>query len=127
MTARPLPLVAALLILAVPSVRAQHAGPAPRPDARGGGGMMMDHAMMARMDSMDARLDSLAGVMNRAKGAGRVDAMAGILTMLVSHHREMRREMHRSMMERGMKRDGSDCGMNRGAGPDSSRAEQHQH
>jgi hypothetical protein len=78
------------------------------------------------MDSMDARLDSLAGVMNRAKGAARTDAMAGILNMLVSHHREMRREMQRGMMEPGMVRD---CGMRRGAGPDSGREGrgQHQH
>jgi hypothetical protein len=107
---RVIVLVAAGLTLAAPPARAQHEGHSGRGDRA---------AMMARMDSMDARLDSLAGLMNRAKGTARVDAMAGILNMLVSHQREMRREMHRGMMEPGMQRD---CGMQRGAMPDSGRA-----
>jgi hypothetical protein len=80
--------------------------------------------MKARMDSMDARLDSLAGVMNRARGTARTDAMAGILNMLVSHHREMRREMHGGMMEPGMM---EDCGTRRGTSRDSGRAGRGQH
>lgn len=103
-------LVAAVLVLAALPARAQHEGHSEPGDGS---------AMMARMDSMDARLDSLAGVMNRARGTARMDAMAEVLNMLVSHHREMRREMHRGMMEPGKKRD---CGMQRGAMPDSSRA-----
>ena len=114
---RAIALLAALLALAAPAARAQHEGHSEPEDCT---------AMKARMDSMDARLDSLAGVMNRAKGTARTDAMAGILNMMVSHHREMRREMHRGMMEPGKT---EDCGTHRGAMPDSGRAGrgQHQH
>lgn len=108
-------LVAALLALAAPAAHAQHEGHSEPGDCG---------VMKARMDSMDARLDSLAGVMNRAKGTARTDAMAGILNMLVSHHREMRREMHGGMMEPG-KMEG--CGTQRGASPDSGRAGRGQH
>lgn len=61
-------------------------------------GMMMDHAMMARMDSLDARLDSLTGVMTRATGTRKVNAMSAVVTALVAQHLGMRRMMHEHMM-----------------------------
>jgi hypothetical protein len=61
----------------------------------------MDHAMMARMDSLDARLDSLATLMRTTRGDRKVNAMAEILAMLVDHQREMRRTMHERMMQQG--------------------------
>lgn len=75
---------------------------APRDSAAGAsmgqGGGMMDHAMMARMDSLGARLDSLTRVMNRVTGSSRVNVMADVLTALVGHHLEMQRHMHERMM-----------------------------
>jgi hypothetical protein len=64
----------------------------------GGMGMMMDHAMMARMDTVDARLDSLAKVMSRATGTRKVDAMSALLSALVAQRLDMRRMMHEHMM-----------------------------
>ncbi len=116
------------LALAVQPARAQHHDPGTT--ETGTSGMKMDHTMMASMDSMDARLDSLVALMNGAKGARKVDAMAGILNTLVSHHLEMRREMHRAKMEHGgMKQDQPDRGMNRGMQSDSAQAggQPHQH
>jgi len=61
-------------------------------------GMMMDHAMMARMDSLDARLDSLTKVMTAATGTRKLNAMSAVLSDLVAHHLDMRRMMHEHMM-----------------------------
>ncbi len=61
-------------------------------------GMMMDHAMMARMDSLDARMDSLTRVMQRASGTRKINAMSELLSMLTAHHLDMRRMMHEHMM-----------------------------
>lgn len=71
---------------------------APRMGADGG---MMNHAMMMRMDSLGARLDSLTRVMNQASGTRKVNAMAEVVTALVTHHLEMQRHMHENMMGRG--------------------------
>ncbi len=64
----------------------------------GGMGMMMDHAMMARMDSLDVRLDSLSRVMTSATGTRKVNAMSAVLSALVAQHLDMRRTMHEHMM-----------------------------
>jgi hypothetical protein len=83
-------------------VLAQQHGSAPDSAGarRGGEGGMMNHAMMARMDSLGARLDSLTRVMIQATGPRKVDAMAEVLTALVGHHLEMQRHMHEGMMNR---------------------------
>ena len=49
--------------------------------------------MMARMDSLNTRLDSLVRVMDSATGSQRTDAMAAILKEMVAHHRSMCAEM----------------------------------
>jgi hypothetical protein len=78
------------------------------------------------MDAMDVRLDSLAQVMNQARGAARVDAMAALLNLMIAHHREMRREMHRGKMEHGMM---PDCPRGGKSAADSGQTggAQHQH
>ncbi len=94
------------------------------------GGMMgmqnkMEMGMMARMDSLDHRLDSLRLVMGRASGAEKTRAMAQLLDALVGQHLDMHREMrekmkhpeHMQMMMRGA----GDSSM-AGCPPDSARA-----
>lgn len=71
---------------------------APRMGEDGG---RMHHAMMMRMDSLGARLDSLTRVMNQATGTRKVNAMAEVVTALVAHHLEMQRRMHEDMMGQG--------------------------
>jgi hypothetical protein len=61
-------------------------------------GMMMDHRMMARMDSLDARLDSLTRVMASASGTRKINAMSAVLSALVAQHLAMHRMMHEHMM-----------------------------
>jgi len=86
---------------AAPALAQQHGSPPDSAGARGGGKGKVNHAMMARMDSLGARLDSLTRVMNQATGSSKVDAMAEVLTALVGHHLEMQRHMHEGMMNRG--------------------------
>ena len=95
-----------------------------------GGGMMMDHQAMMRMEAMDARLDSLVKVMRSARGDRRLNAMAEILGELADRQLAMRREMHQRMMQQehgsGMSGGGTgmrDCAMMR---PDSTAAAGHQ-
>ncbi len=125
---RTLVLLALCGCVAAPPLAAQQ-HTAPRDSAVGGsmgqGGGMMNHAMMARMDSLGARLDSLTRVMSQATGTRKVDAIAEVLTTLVGHHLEMQRHMHEGMMgggsgghEEGM--GGMDCpkgGQGKGAEP----------
>lgn len=91
-----------------------------------GSGMSMDHQAMRRMEVMDARLDSLAGVLRSSRGNRRLDAMAEVLGELVERQLQMRREMHQRIMQQeggcGTPRDGAgmrDCPMMR---PDSTAA-----
>ena len=60
---------------------------------------MMD---MQRMDSLEARLDSLVGRMNRATGDQKVAAMAAVINELVAQRRVMREHMRQMMDSRGM-------------------------
>jgi hypothetical protein len=63
-------------------------------EAQQPGGMMgRDSLTMMRMDSLDRRLDSLVGVMNKAKGDKKVTAIAAVINELV----EQRRAVHRRM------------------------------
>jgi hypothetical protein len=57
---------------------------------------MQGMAMMEQWKQMDARLDALVDTMHRATGSAKVDAMAAVITELVSQ----REEMHQMMMER---------------------------
>lgn len=89
------------------------------------GGMRMDPGMMARMDSMDVALDSLAKIMNATTGTRKVNAMAAVLNTMVGHHLEMRRAMrHTEPAMHGMAggRAGAGCAMMQSAGPDSTAA-----
>jgi hypothetical protein len=126
-------LLGTLFILVTPTVHAQE----PRTCAMAGDSAAMprmNHAMMARMDTMDARLDSLAKLMNRATGTRRINAMAEILSTMVAHHLEMRREMHQGMMKREgggmMQRMGPgmpDCPRMQGGRPDTVPPGPHRH
>jgi hypothetical protein len=49
--------------------------------------------MGRRMDSLDARPDTLVAPMNRATGGARVAAMADVLNELVAQRKAMRRNM----------------------------------
>lgn len=60
-------------------------------------GMDMRQQMRV-MDSMNARLDSLVGRMNRATGNAKVGAMAQVINELVSQRRAMQTHMHQMMM-----------------------------
>jgi hypothetical protein len=127
-------LLAALFILVAPTASAQD--PRGCQMSRDTGAMRrMDHAMMARMDTVDARLDSLAKLMDRATGTRKVNAMAEILNTMVAHHLGMRREMHQGMMKRDggggmMQRMGQgkpDCVMMQGGRPDTVPPGPHRH
>lgn len=81
--------------------------------------------MMARMDSLDVALDSLAKIMNATTGTRKVNAMAAVLNAMVGHHLEMRRAMrHAESGGHGMAggRPGAGCAMMQSAGPDSTAA-----
>ena len=62
---------------------------------------MMD---MQRMDSLEARLDSLVGRMNRATGDQKVTAMAAVINEIVAQRKGMREHMRRMMESHGMKK-----------------------
>ena len=51
--------------------------------------------MMAKQQTqMDAKLQSLVDTMNKATGQAKVDAMAAVITELVSQRNAMKSEMH---------------------------------
>lgn len=94
--------------------------------------MMMDSAMMARMDSVTSSLDSLRRVMNGASGARKTQAMAAILDALVQHHEEMQRHIHDAMAGHGPDAMGGKgpnrcCKMGAGAADSGATGGQHQH
>jgi hypothetical protein len=68
--------------------------------------MRVHEQMMAEMKAGDAKLDALMKDMNAATGAGRVDAMAAVVSELVRQHKAMHArmgEMDQQMMgARGM-------------------------
>jgi hypothetical protein len=75
--------------------------------------MSADHkAMMARMDSMEARLATLVAEMNAASGSKKTNATAAALTQLVANHTAMRGHMQQMMMSGPM-----GAGMGAGMGP----------
>ena len=58
----------------------------------------MTQSMMMMVDSMDARLDSLVTVMNRAQGTSRIDAMAAVINEMASQRKVMRAHMRDGTM-----------------------------
>ena len=66
----------------------------------------MHEQMMAQMQAGDARLEALVKDMNAAKGEVKVDAVAAVVTELVTQHKAMHGhmgQMHQMMMGgRGM-------------------------
>ena len=67
----------------------------------------MHEQMMAQMTAGDAKLDTLVKEMNTAKGDAKVDAVAAVVTELVSQQKAMHGhmgQMHQMMMGgRGMR------------------------
>jgi len=64
---------------------------------------MMD--TVGQWKQMDARLDTLVKQMNRATGTAKMDAMAAVITELVSQRQQMHRmfeEMHPGAQQHGM-------------------------
>lgn len=56
--------------------------------------MMAHHKeMMAKMEAMDARLDSLVKGMNAATGSKKADAVAAVINELVAQRKQMREQM----------------------------------
>jgi hypothetical protein len=64
--------------------------------------MMMKQGMrhMTAMDSMNARLDTLVGRMNRTKGNAKVTAMAHVINELVAQRKAMQEHMRQMMRSR---------------------------
>ena len=56
---------------------------------------------MQMMESMNARLDSLVGRMNRTSGNAKITAMAQVINELVAQRRAMQNHMHKMMEARG--------------------------
>lgn len=92
--------VVTALALSARLLAAQQPGP-PQPQGNRRG-MMGDTAMaqqqMRMMDSMNTRLDTLVGRMNKATGSKKVTAMADVINELVAQRRAMQHHM-RLMME----------------------------
>lgn len=87
------------LMLSASSVGAQQPQ-MQRPDSHPAMPRRGNQQMMMRMDSLNARLDSLVDRMNRTSGDQKVQAMAAVITELVSQRKMMQDRMH-GMMERG--------------------------
>ena len=108
---RPLALAA---MLTTSSALAQHSEPQAGTPAGNGTAMMggnmpemmaMHNQMMADMKAMDASLDQKVAAMNVAKGQAKVNAIAAVITEMVSNQKQMMAKMttmHDQMMM-GMK------------------------
>ena len=121
--------LAAASLIALPGAAQDAPKPAPTPMPAmagpghqmgpGAGMMSAEHkAMMARMDSMEARLATLVAEMNAASGSKKTNATAAALTQLVANHTAMRAHMHQMMMAgpmgAGMGAGGMACGADGG-------------
>ena len=90
------------VVCGAPAVHAQQ----PQGQAPGAG-------MMLAMDSLDRRLDSLVGRMNRATGNQKVAAMAAVINELVAQRKVMHghmQQMHSQMQQMMDRPRGSDSG-----------------
>jgi hypothetical protein len=82
------------VVCSAPAIRAQQ----PHGKSAGAG-------LMLAMDSLDHRLDSLLGRMNRASGNQKISAMAAVINELVAQRKVMHSHMQLMMDEkRGMGR-----------------------
>ncbi len=63
--------------------------------------MAKHQKMMAEMESMDAKLDSLVAAMNAATGDNKVDAIAAVLEELVGQRKVMREKMQHMIQGMG--------------------------
>jgi hypothetical protein len=92
------------LILSAQMLQAQmpDSGMSKEPGAKG---MMMTMKMpeMATMDSMNSRLDTLVGRMNRAKGDAKVTAMAQVINELVTQRKVMQKHMQMMRSQDGVR------------------------
>ena len=101
---------AAPLLVAAP-LRAQEPAQAPPPaaampahahamgpGAAMGGDMAGCTAMMAQMDSANARLAALTETMNKASGSKKTDATAAVVNALIQDRLVMQKHMHEMMM-----------------------------
>lgn len=91
---------AALALSAQVLLAQQPDQPGPPAQRPGGMGMPGGAAPMRMMDSMNARLDSLVGRMNRATGNKKVAAMADVINELVAQRHAMQQHMHQMMESR---------------------------
>lgn len=73
----------------------EHRGMMSGPSEMGGEMMAMHRKMQAEMQSMDERLDALVADMEAAEGDDKVDAIAAVVSELISQ----RKGMHTMMME----------------------------
>lgn len=106
------PFALAALLLASPAVAQDAAAPAaPAAPMAGhahamgpGAGMAGCGAMMAKMDSSNARIASLTEAMNKATGSKKTEAMAAVINAMVQDRLAMQAMMHQmhSQMMGGM-------------------------
>ncbi len=91
----------AALMFSAQVLAAQQPTAPQHPDRRGGMTGKSDMAaQMQMMDSLNARLDTLVGRMNRASGNGKVTAMAAVINELVAQRKAMQGHMRRMMEPR---------------------------
>jgi hypothetical protein len=92
----------AALLLSTHALAAQQPEPAHKPDTLAGdmAGRSGMAAQMQMMDSLNARLDTLVGRMNRATGNRKVTAMADVINELVAQRKMMQERMHQMMQSR---------------------------
>ena len=90
------------LICSAPMIHAQQPPTRPREPQSAETTMMGGNpSMMAAMDSLDLRLDSLVDRMNRAGGNQKVAAMAAVINELVAQRKLMRSHMRQMMGDKG--------------------------
>ena len=102
MSTRVLGAALVTLFMSAQALAAQQPGQqAPRDSTGRGMTMGMDMPQMRMMDSMNLRLDTLMGRMNRATGNAKVTAMAQVLNELVAQRRVMQTHMRQMMRSHG--------------------------
>ena len=90
------------LICSPPMIHAQQTPSRPREPQSAETTMMGGNpSMMAAMDSLDHRLDSLVERMTRAGGNQKVAAMAAVINELVAQRKLMRSHMRQMMGDKG--------------------------
>lgn len=91
--------ILAIFLVITQGVAAQQRERQPSRDSMPSG--MMGKRMQQQMDSMNARLDTLVGRMNRASGNAKVSAMAQVINELVAQRRAMQSHMWKMMENHG--------------------------